>query len=212
MAEDTPARVALHELRPELLIVCGLLGIVGNLAPLLSMLAAWPIAEHDLVADTISDLARGPHKWIMDTGFYLCAAGLLALSIGAAHLHMGRWSWSAGLFCLALLALVIVLLGLWDNITPDRDEGMTVHGRLVFLLGPLFLAGPLLMTSGARRIGKGLPAAFVASTVLWIVFAAAFKLSPDDIDGLLEKIAVAAKVLWTLPLSAVFLRHGLART
>jgi hypothetical protein len=200
----------LHELRPELLLVCGAVGLIGNLAPLLAMLVAWPVAEHDLVADTISDLARGPHKWIMDTGFYFGAAGLLGLAIGAAHLHLGRWGWSAGLLCLSFLAMVIVLLGLWDDLVPADGRGMTVHGRLTFLLGPLYLAGPLLMMAGVRRIGRWMSAAFIISAVLWIVLATAFKLSPDDIDGLVEKIAVAATLLWTLPLSGLLLRVGMS--
>ena len=199
---------ALHEIRPELLIFCGAVGIVGNLGPIAAMCLALPIARHDFVADTISDLARGPHAWLMDTGFYMGAAGMLALAIGAAHYHIGRWAWSAGLFCLAFLALVITLLGVWDNITPEGD-GMTVHTRLTFLLGPLYLAGPLLMAPAIAGVHAALRAAFVAAAVLWIAFAAAFKLTGDDIDGRLKKIAVAATLLWTLPLAMVLLRAGL---
>lgn len=207
-AARPPGAKALHVIRPELLVLCGAVGIVGNLGPIAAMVLALPVAEHDFMADTISDLARGPHAWLMDTGFYLGAAGMLALAIGAAHYHIGRWAWSAGLFCLALLALVITLLGVWDDITPE-GAGMTVHTRLTFLLGPLYLAGPLLMAPAIARVDRGLAVAFAASAVLWIVFAAAFKLTGDGIDGLLEKIAVAATLVWTLPLAAVLLRRGL---
>lgn len=200
------------EERPELLFCCGLVGVIGNLAPLVAIVIAVPLAEHDLIADTVSDLGRGPHRWIMDTGLYTHAAGLLALAIATAHLHLGRSAWSAGIICLSLLALVITLIGLWDqfgNGGPDAD--LSVHTRLTFLLGPLFLAGPLLMASGASRMARFYPIAFIASAVLWAVFATAFKMAPDSHDGLLEKIAVAATWGWTLPLSVLILQRALGR-
>ncbi|APX10553.1 DUF998 domain-containing protein [Tateyamaria omphalii] len=198
---------ALNELRPELLVFCGAVGALGNIAPLAAMLMAMAFAEHDFMADTISDLGRGPHKWIMDTGFYLGATGMLALSIGTAHYHIGRFWWSLGVFVLALLALVITLLGLWDDLTAQGDN-WTVHVWLTFLLGPLYLAGPLVMAGAIARISAALRGAFIASAILWIVFATGFKLAPDSYDGALEKIAVAATLIWTLPLAWILWRQG----
>ncbi len=193
----------------ELLLFCGAVGLVGQIAPFLALVVAVPIAEHDLIADTVSDLARGPHKWIMDGGFYFNAAGLLALSIGSAHLHLGRRAWSAGILCLAFLALVITLLGLWDELQAADPPGRTVHVWLTFLLAPLYLAGPLLMAPGVARIGRVLPYLFWASAGLWAIFAVAFKVAPDGYDGALEKIAIAATGLWTIPLSVTIFRRGL---
>lgn len=198
---------ALNELRPELLIFCGIVGALGNIAPLFALLAAVPFAEHDFLADTISDLGRGPHKWIMDTGFYLGAAGMLALSIGTAHYHIGRILWSAGVFTLALLALVITLLGLWDDLVAAKS-GMTVHVWLTFLLGPLYLVGPLMMAGAVARISRTFSAAFIVSALLWIGFATAFKFAPDSYDGALEKIAVTATLIWTLPLAWLLWQKG----
>lgn len=196
--------------RPELLLVCAVIGIVGIFAPILLMGVANLFATHDLIADTISDLARGPHKWIMDLGFYLSAAGLLALSIAAAHAHIGRVGWSTGIFVLALIALVIVLLGLWDrlNTAPSDPERMTTHTRLTFALGPLYLAGPLLMARGMARVSRRSAWAFVAAAGLWAVLIAAYQLAPDSYDGLLEKAAFAATTLWTAPLAWMFLRRA----
>src|SRR6056297_1214102 len=103
------------EERPELLIFAGLTGLVGNVAPLLALIVASFVAQHDFVADTVSDLARGPNRYIMDSGFYIAAAGLLGLAIASAHAHLDRTLWSIGLFCLAFIALTVVLLGIWDE-------------------------------------------------------------------------------------------------
>ncbi|SLN62873.1 hypothetical protein ROJ8625_03169 [Roseivivax jejudonensis] len=205
------AEVVTHE-RPELLVLCGIAGILGSLGPVLTIVWAASVNQHDFVADTISDLARGPKAWIMDTGFYVHAAGLLGLSIAAAHAHLGRVGWSLGIFCLALLALNVTLLGIWDEFGATADsEGLSVHTKLSFGLGPLFLAGPLLMSQGARGIRNLYGNLFIASSVLWLAFAAAFKLSPNGYDGLFEKVAVVFTMLWTVPLGMMFTARGLER-
>ncbi|WP_191090228.1 DUF998 domain-containing protein [Histidinibacterium aquaticum] len=198
------------EERPELLLFCGLCGLLGNIAPLVLMAFATEVAQHDFVSDTVSDLARGPHKWIMDLGFYLNAGGLLALAIAAAHIHLGRMAWSLGIICLSLLALVVVLLGLWDEFHNSAvgPADWTIHTRLTLLLGPLYLAGPLLMAGGIEGVRRSYAVLFVASAVLWIVLATVFKLSPTAYDGIIEKIAIGATLLWTIPLSLFFLGRG----
>jgi len=182
------------------------MGLVGSFAPILINLVATSVAEHSFIADTISDLGRGPHKWIMDNGFYINAAGLLALAVAAAHAHLGKWSWSLGIFCLLFAALVTVLLGVWDKFGGTDD--MSVHTMLTFFLAPLYLIGPLLMMpafwQGRRRVAWS----FAISAVLWIIFGAAFKLAPTNIDGLLEKIAFVGTLFWTVPLSWVMFRRG----
>ena len=201
------------EPRPELLFVCGGVALLGNLAPLVTMAISALISDHAFIADTVSELGQGAHKWIMDTGFYMNAGGMLALAIAAAHLHLGRAGWSFGIFALALLALLITMIGLWDTFRPktDGEPGLTVHTWLTFGLAPLYLLGPLLMAPGAARLHPWMRPAFYASAVLWIVFASVFKLVPTGIDGALEKIALAATYGWTLPLAWMFLRLGLGR-
>ncbi|UMA65285.1 DUF998 domain-containing protein [Roseivivax marinus] len=203
------AHVVAHE-RPELLMFCAIAGLVGNVAPLVTITWGTLVTEHAFIADTISDLAKGDKKWIMDLGFYLNAGGLLGLAIASAHAHLGRAGWSVGIFCLAFLALVVTLLGLWDEFhtAGDNPPGMTVHTKLTFLLGPLYLAGPLAMARGAAGIGRSYPAFFLAAAAIWVVFATAFKLAPTDYDGILEKIAIGGTMLWTMPLSVFFLVRG----
>ena len=208
----TQENETLDGLRPELLIACGLMGVLGNLAPLLTLVIGnLMVPEQGFFADTISALGDGELHYIMDTGFYLNAGGLLALSIGAAHYHLGRWDWSLGIFALAFLALTVTLIGIWDEFhtAADNPPGLSVHTKLTFALGPLFLVGPLLMIRGARRVWSGYGPLFIASALLWAVLATIFKLAPNDIDGLFEKLAVAATLLWVLPLSILMVRAGL---
>ncbi len=201
---NTTGDKARFKVQPALLALCGVAGLIGAVAPTFLNIVASVIAEHDFVADTISDLGRGPHKWIMDTGFYISAAGLIALALASAHAHVGQIGWSMGLFCLALTSLVTVMLGLWDKFGGSGD--MSVHTRLTFLLGPLYFLGPLLMAPALRHISRFTASLFVCSAILWLAFATAFKLAPDNVDGILEKTAVLATLLWTMPLSLLMLR------
>ncbi|OAN81789.1 hypothetical protein A8B78_08985 [Jannaschia sp. EhC01] len=197
-------------LRPELLFVCAAMAAVGAVFPIAANIFASFIAEHDIVSDTISDLGRGPHKWIMDLGFYVNAAGLLAMALGCAHAHAGRIGWSLGIICLSLLALVTVLIGVWDEFGRqiDAEEGLSVHTRLTFFLGPLYFLGPLFMFGAIRKISQTSGWLFLSAAVLWVVFAGAFKLAPNSVDGLLEKMAVAATLLWTIPLAKYLYDQG----
>ena len=207
------ADVVAHE-RPELLMACGAIGLIGSLIPLFTIVwADIAVGNHDFIADSISDLARGPERFIMDVGFYAAAAGLLALAIGCAHAHLGRTGWSLGILSLALAALVVVMLGLWDAFGSTAEgDGMSVHTQLSFALAPLYLVGPLLMATAAGHIDDRLRWSFIAAGVIWLVFAAAFKLTPTSVDGIFEKIAFAGTYLWTLPLGVILWRRGHARS
>lgn len=198
----TPAQTFADNARtaPHLLMFCGILGVIGSLAPCAAMVWASLVTDHSFLADTVSDLGRGPNRFIMDTGFYINAASLIALAIGSTLLHPGSKRWTILVLCFTCLALLIVAIGLWDDFGQTApDGGMSVHTKLTFGLGPLYLGGPLLAASILRDSEPGKAKLFVAAAILWILFAAAFKLAPDGIDGGLEKIAIAATLLWTVP-------------
>jgi len=170
------------------------------------------IPDHDPVTDTISDLGRGPNAVWMDTLFYLNAAGHVALALGAAHAHLGRWGWSAGTVILTLVGLDLVMLGLWDEFSTESDvENLSVHSQLAVLLFPLYFVGPLSMAAGAARASRGYGRAFIAGAALWPVCALAYYFGPDHIDGALERVAGLVTLLWTMPLGWLFLSRGRAR-
>ncbi|GGC24134.1 hypothetical protein GCM10011363_45800 [Marivita lacus] len=209
--ETTEKSRVVAEERPELLILAGVAGLLGQIAPIVAMVIAIWLTGHQLLAETISELGQGRLKTIMDTGFYMNAAGLLALSIGAAHAHLGRGGWTVGVFCLALLALIVTLVGIWDNLQADDANlgNMTVHTKLTFALFPLYIAGPLAMARGVNRVSRTYTVLFVISATMFAVFAIAFKLTPTDYDGVIEKIAIGATMIWTTALSILFLNRGL---
>ena len=82
--------------RPLFLVFFGSLGFAGCLALLAgAMIAPFFVPEYDWVSDTISDLAAGEHRRIMDFALYGFAAGLLATALATSHAHLGGVFWSA---------------------------------------------------------------------------------------------------------------------
>jgi hypothetical membrane protein len=195
--------------RAELLAVTGAAGLAGPLLFTIGILVlGQAIPGHDPVRHTISDLGRGPHAIWGDTLFYLNAGGMVALAIGAAHAHPGGRGWSAGVLCLALIAPVLVMLGLWDEFRHGSEvRDYSVHTWVSTLLLPLFLVGPAAMIRGAGgRTGR----LFAAAAVLWPILALAYFFGPGDIRGLLERAAGLSTLLWTLPLGWLLLSRGWA--
>ena len=190
---------------------CGLVGLFGNIAPNVLAVVSALTTDHRFIAETISEMGRGDASWIMDVGFYLNAAGLLALALGTSHAHLGERGWSIGIFCLAFLALIVTLVGVWDEFGKTAEtDGMSVHTKLTFALAPLYLIGPIAMAPGIKEDGRAFQMMFYIAAGLWIVLATAFKLSPTEFDGAMEKAAVLSTLLWTVPLSLVLIRRGQA--
>ncbi len=201
-----------HEDRPALLIGLGLAGLFGSLALIIgTLIGPLFVPNYDWIADTISDMAAGEGEIVMDVALYLYAASLIALSLGAAHLHLGQFGWSGGMLILVILALVVTLVGVRNEYGDGDNEGVVIHMYLVYAMGVLYAAGPWIMAQGAGRISKGYLWAFRISAIAWAVAAPIFFLLPTSYDGLWERVLGLITMGWTVPLGWLLLRQGLAR-
>jgi len=166
----------------------GIFAIAGSVICAVSILVAdFVVPDHDWVADTISDLGAGRHEWIVDVGLYAFAASLTAIALLAAHIHLGRWSWSFGTAGFALLGHIVFLIGA-RNEYGDRDaDGVEIHMYLVYLLGALVAVLPWAMRPGLAQVRPGLARALVAISALWVVSAPVFLVMPTGYDGAYER-------------------------
>lgn len=175
--------------RPALLKLLAVLAVLGCVALLGGTIAAqMAVPGHDWVADTISDLAAGQLEIVMDVALYGFAGGLFAAALAAAHSHMGGAGWTGGILSLAILAGIVVVVAARNEYGDGDDEGVVIHGYLVYGLGAFFALTPLLMRPGFARIARWMGKALLILAILWIVVAPIFLMSPNGIDGLIERI------------------------
>ncbi|MGY3439019.1 MULTISPECIES: DUF998 domain-containing protein [unclassified Marinovum] len=145
------------------------------------------VPNHDWIADTISDLGAGRYEFIVDIGIYAFAAALICVALLGAHVHLGGTGWSLGVIGLALGGLIVFLIGARNEYGDNDSDGVVIHIYLVYALGVLFAAVPLLMRHGAKRVSVAHARALVGLAVLWIISAPIFLFLPTGIDGVYER-------------------------
>jgi len=166
----------------------GLYAILGTVICIVTILIAdFVVPDHDWVADTISDLGAGRYEWIVDIGLYAFAGALTAISLMAAHVHLGRWSWSLGSAGFALLGYIVFLVGARNEYGDKDFDGTEIHIYLVYALALLMALLPWAMRPGLALVSPFYPRAMVAISLVWIVAAPIFRLLPDDVDGAYER-------------------------
>ena len=166
-----------------LFVVLGVLGAGTAL-----VIADFVVEGNDFVSDTISEMAAGQeNRWIMDLGIYGLAGAVLAAALGCAHIHPGHSLWSLGTAALGLMAFVIFMIGVRDEYGDGDSEGVAIHIYLVYALGVLMAAAPLLLSRAAGLISHAHLVALRVLGILWIVAAPIFFFVPDGWDGLYER-------------------------
>lgn len=175
--------------RPEMMLTLGALTWAGCATLVLAtLIAPFFVPNYDRVADTISDLAAGDSEIIMDVALYGFAIGIMAVSLGFAHEHLGKAGWSTGVMSLAIVAGLVVIIGARNEYGDGDNEGVVIHIYLVYALGLLFVIIPATLFSGLRGHHPCAAWLTVALAVAWAIMAPVFLMSPTRIDGLLERI------------------------
>lgn len=194
---------------PYLLMALAAIGILGCAGLVGGMFMAQALVpDYHWVSDTISDLAAGKWEIVMDVALYGFAVGLFALSLAAAHAHMGGAGWSIGVLCLAILAGLVIVIGSRNEYGDSDDEGVVIHIYLVYGLGALFTLAPLCMASAIRRHAVWAQRTLIGLAVAWAVLCPVFLLSPTSIDGLMERVLGLVACAMVLTLCAVFFQRG----
>ena len=195
--------------RPYLLIMLGVCGLLGCASLLLgAVVAPFFAPEYDWIADTISDLAAGEMKIIMDVALYGFAAGLLATALAAAHAHLGGVFWSAGVLSLAILAGLVIVVGARDEYGDADGDGVVIHVYLVYALGALFVVTPFCMARGIGRDHALARRVLIAAGMLWTLAAPVFFVLPTGLDGLYERFLGLIACVMVATLAVVFSLRG----
>lgn len=206
-------KAAPSENEPVLLLALGWYAIVGCvICGATIVIAPFFVPDYDWFADTISDLAAGEWEIVMDVALYGFAASLFAVSLAAAHAHLGKTGWSIGVLSFAILAALVVIVGARNEYGDSDNEGVVIHIYLVYGIGALFTLAPLSMASGMGEHHVWAKRTMIGLACAWAILCPIFLLSPTSIDGLLERALglIACAIVSTLCV-VFFLRGRSAR-
>ena len=197
--------------RESFVALCGWMAVLGCVAMTVGVVAGdLVVPGNDWVSDTISAMAAGnPLKWVVDAGIIAYAAGIAFAALGAATLHPGGRRWSAGTVGLVVIAVTVFLIGFRDEYGDgDAERSETYHQALVYVLGAAFAIVPWALSDRAADYGRRYRTALLVASVLWIVLAPAFLLSPDGIDGALERALMGVTFIAVIALGVLMIRHA----
>lgn len=195
--------------RPYFLITLALIGVMGCVAVIVGMFVAQAyVPDHDWVSDTISDLAAGKWEIVMDVALYGLAISLFAISLAAAHAHLGGIGWSLGILSFVILAALVVIIGARNEYGDGDNEGVVIHIYLVYGIGALFAIGPVCMAGPVGAHHGWARRALIGLAAAWAVLCPVFLLAPTGIDGLLERALGLIGCTIVCTLCAVFFLRG----
>ena len=211
MADDTKLGRTYPGRPPNTLMLqlCAGLGFVGIAALLIgNAVGSIVVPGHDWVADTVSDLAAGKYEIIQDVALYGYAAALMAVGLGAAHIHPGGHRWTVGVFALACLAVIVTIVGARNEYGDGDSEGVVIHIYLVYGLGVLFTAAMASMAADLDRYRRGMAVFSYTCAVLWAVGAVIFFMMPTGYDGAWERGLGLVTMVWLGAVAATMWREA----
>ncbi|MEN3791312.1 DUF998 domain-containing protein [Fulvimarina sp. MAC3] len=200
---------------PKLFYWCGVVGICGCVIVVIANFAALAVLPNVGVFEgTISDTAAGRMAWVMDSGLYAFAIGMIAGSIGLRRLHFGHIGWSVGSWLLMLVAIMIMVIGAYGEYGDNDVGGLVIHLPLVVAMALTFTATALSTAYGFYHYERRWFWFNIVCAVLWVGGAAIFWFSPTSIDGFIERGVGFVCVIWLFALSKLLIdrSRGVKRT
>ena len=189
----------------------GLIGLIGCGVVIVTHFIAMVLLEgYDPVRETISDLAAGRYGWILDIGLVAYAAGILACAFGMQQwaLAAGSKRWRTGLILLGILALDIMLIGVYNEYGNRDPGGVEIHIYLVYILGFGFALTVAFLGHGLKEIDTNWEPYSIALAVVWIFLAPPFLFISTNWDGLYERFLAVILVGWTAFIAWLLFQRG----
>ncbi len=194
---------------PFLVRVLGWYAITGCTVFAISILIAdFVVPDHNWIADTISDLGAGKYEFIVDIGIYAFSASLVSIALLASHVHLGDQRWSIGVVGFAMLGLIVFLVGARNEYGDADHDGVVIHIYLVYAIGLLMTALPLLMANGAGRVSQKYRRFLFGVSIVWTLSAPVFFFLPDGIDGIYERYLGLIAMCAVCVLAMMFIRQA----
>lgn len=183
----------------------GVVAILSAIAAVAADIAAVSLLESaTFLATSVSATAIGKHSWFVDAAIYLTGIAIAALAYALHHWNIEHGRYRFGIFCLASLVIVIFLLAGWDAYDPFEVPDFGFHMILVYALSALF---PLAALTLARALSKVRPFwgyFSITLAVLWLICGPIYAVTPEELEGLFQRIAFVFMLLWVAGVGLMF--------
>lgn len=195
---------------PNLLRVCGTIGLICAGVPIVTDIISWFLARgYSPVENSISKLAVGPSSWMMDVGLWVFAAGCVAAAIGLWAWRVHAKYWTGAILSLVLLAICVVIIAGVNEYAGPRNEGTNLHLWAVCGVGVFFALTALLALPGLRMLSDSLARFSMALGVAWVVLAPLYWFAvPDGWNGAFERLLALMMLAWLAVVSQRLRRSG----
>jgi hypothetical protein len=190
----------------------GLAAIIGAAGAVAADIAAISLdPTRSFLATSVSATAIGEHAWFVDAAIYLTGVAIAALAFAFHHWNIEHGRYRFGIFCLASLVIVIFLLAGWDAYDPLEVPDFGFHMMLVYALSALF---PLAALTLARALSKVRPLwgyFSITLAVLWLICGPIYAVTPEELEGLFQRIAFVFMLIWVAGVGVMFVRSAAMR-
>lgn len=184
----------------------GAAAIVSALAAVAADVAAISLADGSFLATSVSATAIGEHAWFVDAAIYLTGAAVGAIAFALHHWNLGQGRYRFGIFCLAALALTMFLLAGWDAYNPEQVPDFGFHMMLVYGLSGLFPLAALSLTRSLSKVHRFWGRFSIVLAVLWLICGPIYAVTPEDFEGLFQRIAFLMMLVWVAGVGVMLIR------
>ena len=184
----------------------GLVAIISAMAAVAADIAAISLdASRSFYATSVSATAIGEHAWFVDAAIYLTGAAIAALAFAFHHWNIEHGRYRFGIFCLASLVITIFLLAGWDAYDPLEVPDFGFHMMLIYALSALFPLAALTLARALSKVGPFWGYFSITLAVLWLICGPIYAVTPEEFEGLFQRIAFVLMLLWVSGVGLMFM-------
>ncbi len=202
--------LAIHEVdRPRSFAWAGYVGLIGCVAAVAGDVASVALRDGmTLISDSISRTAAGDHSIHVDAGLCLFAFGMLAIAWALHNWKLGGKAYRYGTISLALCAVSIFFLAVWNGYDPDAADDLGLHMMLLYAMSVLFPLSALLLAGGLGEVHRNWKFFCWAVVALWIISGPIYYVNPDHLKGLFERVTMSLIVVWVAAISVLLIQRN----
>ncbi len=157
------------------------------------------------LATSVSATAVGATAWFVDAAIYLTAAAIAALAFALHHWHLDHGRYRFGIFCLGGLSISMFLLAGWSAYDPDQVPDFGFHMMQVYALSAFFPLAALTLARALTKVHARWGVFSVCLAALWMISGPIYAVTPEDWEGLFQRIAFVMMLIWLAGLGVVLI-------